>query len=93
MILKPFKAWKYALGSFNDDTTHEYDNIVCLIRTVILLTYLITNTFIVAGVIKHYNIDNGRPRCNQSSPKEAKTNKEGSQEESNWYTITKEGSN
>tara|TARA_B100001996_G_scaffold68212_1_gene49728 strand:- start:451 stop:714 length:264 start_codon:yes stop_codon:yes gene_type:complete len=74
MILKPFKAWKYALGSFNDDTTHEYDNIVCLIRTVILLTYLITNTFIVAGVIKHYN-NNGQS-CNQRAFKEAQTNQE-----------------
>ena len=50
-----YKVWKYALGSFNDNTTHRYDDAICIIRTGILLSYLITNTVICAGVIRHWN--------------------------------------
>ena len=53
-----WKIWKYALGSFSDDKTHDYDNVVAVVRTIILLTYLITNTFIISGVIRHWNYDN-----------------------------------
>ena len=53
-----WKIWKYALGSFADDKTHDYDNVVAVVRTIILLTYLITNTFIISGVIRHWNYDN-----------------------------------
>ena len=53
-----WKIWKYALGSFADDKTHDYDNIVAVVRTVILLTYLTTNAFIISGVIRHWNYDN-----------------------------------
>ena len=55
------RAWKYALGSFHDTKTKKYDNIVATIRTSILLAYLVTNCFIVAGVIRHWN-DNERTR-------------------------------
>ena len=53
-----WKIWKYALGSFADDKTRDYDNVVAVVRTVILLTYLITNAFIISGVIRHWNYDN-----------------------------------
>ena len=53
-----WKIWKYALGSFADDKTRDYDNVVAIVRTVILLTYLTTNTFIISGVIRHWNYDN-----------------------------------
>jgi len=49
------KIWIYTLGSFNDRKTQRYDGIVCVLRTVILLSYLITNTVICAGVIRHWN--------------------------------------
>ena len=52
-----WKIWKYALGSFADDKTHDYDNVVAVVRTIILFTYLITNTFIISGVIRHWNYD------------------------------------
>ncbi len=48
-------VWKYALGSFHDDKTKKYDNAVCIIRTCILLTYIVTNTVICAGVVRHWN--------------------------------------
>ena len=52
-----WKIWKYALGSFADDKTDDYDNVVAVVRTIILFTYLITNTFIISGVIRHWNYD------------------------------------
>jgi len=57
-MVKFYKVWKYALGSFNDNTTHKYDDAICIIRTGILLSYLITNTVICAGVIRHWNNNN-----------------------------------
>ena len=53
-----WKIWKYALGSFADDKTRDYDNVVAIVRTIILFTYLITNIFIISGVIRHWNYDN-----------------------------------
>ena len=50
-----WKIWKYALGSFADDKTRDYDNVVAIVRTTILFTYLITNVFIISGVIRHWN--------------------------------------
>ena len=47
--------WMYTLGSFNDNKTKRYDGIICVLRTCILLSYLITNTVICAGVVRHWN--------------------------------------
>lgn len=55
MPLKIWKIWKYALGSFSDNKTEPYDDHIVVIRTFILATYLITNAFIVAGVVRHWN--------------------------------------
>jgi len=52
---KILRIWKYALGSFHDETTKEYDNWVCIIRTLIMVQLVITNCFIVAGNIRHWN--------------------------------------
>ena len=49
------RIWKYALGSFSDDRTKEYDNHVLVVRSIIFFTYLITNCFIISGVIRHWN--------------------------------------
>ena len=50
-----WKIWKYALGSFSDEKTKEVDNAVVLVRSAILVSYLITNIFIISGVIRHWN--------------------------------------
>ena len=50
-----WKIWKYALGSFNDNKTKRYDNIICIIRTIIFTQLVITNFFIIAGNIRHWN--------------------------------------
>jgi hypothetical protein len=48
------KLWAKALGEKASPQKTEAD-IVALIRTTIFLSYLITNAFIIAGVIRHWN--------------------------------------
>lgn len=48
-----WRLWAKALGEKNGNTDSESDKIAC-IRTVIVLSYIITNTFIIAGVIRHW---------------------------------------
>ena len=48
-----WRLWAKALGEKAGATDQEADK-VALIRTVIVLTYIITNLFIVAGVIRHW---------------------------------------
>ena len=55
MMKKLWTVWKYALGSFADEKTQKYDNVVVLVRSLILIAYLVTNAFIVSGVIRHWN--------------------------------------
>lgn len=56
---KILRIWKYSIGSFSDDKTEPYDNYVAAIRTLIFVSYMVTNTFIVSGVIRHWNnVDN-----------------------------------
>ncbi len=56
-MVKLWKIWKYSLGSFSDDKTAPYDNYVAIIRTSIFVSYMVTNFFIVSGVIRHWNSD------------------------------------
>jgi hypothetical protein len=49
-----WRWWSKSLGEKASKCDRESD-IVASIRTVIFLTYLITNCFIVAGVIRHWN--------------------------------------
>ncbi len=50
-----FKIWKYALGSYSDDKTEPYDNYITAVRSIIFVSYLVTNCFIISGVIRHWN--------------------------------------
>ena len=50
-----WQIWKYALGSFSDATAAPFDNYVAIIRTVIFVSYMVTNAFIIFGVIRHWN--------------------------------------
>ena len=56
MPLKIWRLWAKALGQKASDSDSEAD-IVAWIRTLILVTYLVTNCFIVAGVVRHLNDD------------------------------------
>lgn len=48
-----WRIWAKALGEKAGNSDSEADRIAC-IRTIIVLTYIITNIFIVAGVIRHW---------------------------------------
>ena len=57
--MKHKTAWKWfamALGEKASKCYNESD-VVARIRAAIFLTYLITNCFIVAGVVRHWNSD------------------------------------
>lgn len=54
MFKKLFHLWALSLG----EKAHEDDNMadkVAIIRTIIFATYLITNCFIIANAIRHWN--------------------------------------
>lgn len=54
MMKTNWRIWAKALG----EKAHKKDRIadqVTSVRTVIFFTYLITNCFIVAGVVRHWN--------------------------------------
>ena len=53
-MIKLWRIWKYALGSFSDEKTEPYDSYVVLVRSIIFVSYLVTNCFIIAGVIRHW---------------------------------------
>jgi len=48
-----WRLWAKALGEKAGNTDLEADRIAG-IRTVVVLTYIVTNCFIVAGVIHHW---------------------------------------
>lgn len=50
---KLWRLWAKSLGEKAGNTDTEADRIAC-IRTIIVLIYVITNFFIVAGVIRHW---------------------------------------
>lgn len=53
-IKTTWRLWAKALGEKAHKKDHVADKIA-LIRTIIFTTYLVTNCFIVAGVIRHWN--------------------------------------
>lgn len=52
-----WRVWALSLGEKASKCDIEADR-VAIVRTAILSTYLITNIFIVAGVIRHWNDEN-----------------------------------
>ncbi len=62
MPKKMWDVWKYSLGSFSDDKTEQYDNYIVVVRTILFLSYLVTNCFIISGVIRHWNPPEQTPK-------------------------------
>lgn len=50
---KLWRVWAKALGEKSGATKQEAD-MVALVRTAIVLSYIITNIFIIAGVVRHW---------------------------------------
>jgi hypothetical protein len=53
MFQRAWHIWAKALGQKEGKTNEEADRIA-LIRTLIVLFYIITNCSIIAGVIRHW---------------------------------------
>jgi hypothetical protein len=50
---KLWRLWSKALGEKSGATDQESDRIA-VIRTLIVLSYIITNCFIIVGIIRHW---------------------------------------
>ena len=50
---KLWHIWAKALGEKAGATDQEAD-LVALVRTLVVLCYIVTNLFIIAGVIRHW---------------------------------------
>lgn len=55
-----WRLWASALGEKAGKNDTEA-NIVAAVRTLIFVTYFVTNLFIVAGVIRHWNDSTSPP--------------------------------
>ena len=65
---KLWRLWALALGEKAGKHEKEAD-IIALMRTLILFSYMTTNVFIVSGVIRHWNKQ--LPSCVQTLRKGA----------------------
>ena len=70
-MVELLRIWKYSLGSFSDSKTEPYDNWIAGIRTVIFVSYMVTNAFIVAGVCLLYTSPSPRDRTRSRMPSSA----------------------
>lgn len=52
-----WRIWCKALGEKATSCDKESDK-VAILRTIVLAAYMITNAFIVAGVVRHWNDNN-----------------------------------
>lgn len=52
--MKLWRLWAKSIGEKSGSNDKEADS-VAIIRTLIFLTYFMTNLFICAGVVRHWN--------------------------------------
>ena len=52
--LSMWRLWAKALGQKEGITDSEAD-VVAAIRTAIVVLYIVTNLFIIAGILRHWN--------------------------------------
>jgi hypothetical protein len=52
--LSMWRLWAKALGQKEGITDSEAD-VVAAIRTVVVALYIVTNLFIIAGIVRHWN--------------------------------------
>ena len=51
---KVWTIWKHALGSFSDEQTAGQDDVICIVRTLILAVNLLCAFMIMANVIHNW---------------------------------------
>ena len=49
-----WEIWKHALGSFSDEQTKGKDDIICLVRSTILLINIVAGIMIIANIIHNW---------------------------------------
>jgi hypothetical protein len=54
MIKRIWEIWAKAIGPKAVENCDKTSDLVAIIRTAILLIYIITNFFIIAGIIRHW---------------------------------------
>ena len=47
-------VWKHALGSFSDEQTAGTDDIICVVRSFVLLVNLTCGFMIIANIIHNW---------------------------------------
>jgi hypothetical protein len=53
-MAKLWKLWALALGE--KASNHDRDaDLVAVIRTIVFITYFVTNLFIISGVVRHWD--------------------------------------
>jgi len=53
-MIKMWRLWAKALGQKEGITDSEAD-VVAALRTAIVALYIVTNLFIIAGIMRHWN--------------------------------------
>ena len=53
-MIKMWRLWAKALGQKEGVTDQEAD-VIAAIRTAVVALYIITNLFIIAGILRHWN--------------------------------------
>ncbi len=62
-----WRLWARSLGTKEGKNEKEAD-MVALVRTVILFSYMLANAFIIAGVVRHWNdVPKDQSTCIQRS--------------------------
>jgi hypothetical protein len=51
---KLWTIWKYAIGSFSDDKTADYDNHVAVIRTLVVVINVVCACMIMANIVHNW---------------------------------------
>jgi hypothetical protein len=51
---KLWTIWKYAIGSFSDDKTADYDNYVAVIRTLVVVINVVCACMIMANIVHNW---------------------------------------
>jgi hypothetical protein len=53
--MKLWTIWKYTIGSFSDDKTEDYDDIVAILRTGIVLINVLCACMIMANIVRNWS--------------------------------------
>ena len=54
ILEKIWTIWKYAIGSYSDEKTAEYDDVVTIVRSVFVTVNFVTCFFIMSNIIHNW---------------------------------------